>query len=51
MLRAARISTFSSSAPACPESEQPVVWFKSIHERPSILEARNAIGGAWDLFR
>ena len=47
-----RISTFSSSALVSRESERPATWFKSGRGTTfAILEARNAIGGTWDLFR
>ncbi len=47
-----RILTFSSSAPASRESERPAISLESGRRTTfAILEARDAIGGTWDLFR
>ena len=46
------ISTSSSSAPAFPGSTPPITCRSAARARSyAILEARDAIGGTWDLFR
>ena len=46
----ARISTFSSLAPACPESERPAISYESGQERPSPFSKRETRSGAPGIF-